>query len=426
LEDQRIPLLLWWAIEAKAESDRGVVLSLFEEPKVWDLPLARTFGVKNLAKRYAMAGGVDNLASCEKLMLVAQSFSSEILVMEGMAAGFEGGKVPELPAALAAVFKRYMQAQMEGDLVLAVKGENPEGVRRAISIVSDKKAPSVKRGALIQALADSANPSLIPVLVSVLSSSGEIGLKKVALSVAGKYDDKKLAAVVVAEYERRLGEEPGLRDAAHRMLAGRKEWAVVLLEQILKHRVRKENIAPDIVHQLRQYQDSAMDAVMKIIWPPVSSSLGSLQMQEESRRIQSIVAAGTGSGEKGKLIYSQRCASCHTLFQEGGKIGPELTGYERQSLDFWSVAILDPSIEIREGFGAYICKLRDGQIQTGMLEKQDATGIVLKDLAGQAHAIRIGEITSLDASPVSVMPVGLLNGLSDSDLRDLFSYLMKP
>jgi putative heme-binding domain-containing protein len=90
------------------------------------------------------------------------------------------------------------------------------------------------------------------------------------------------------------------------------------------------------------------------------------------------------------------------------------------------VAILDPSIEIREGFGAYICKLKDGQVQMGMLEKQDATGVVLKDLAGQRHSIRQSEIASLDASPVSVMPEGLLQGLSDSNLRDLFSYLRKP
>ena len=43
--------------------------------------------------------------------------------------------------------------------------------------------------------------------------------------------------------------------------------------------------------------------------------------------------------------------------------------------------MLDPSIEIREGFGAYVCKLKDGQVLLGLLDKQDAGGIVLKDIA---------------------------------------------
>jgi hypothetical protein len=40
------------------------------------------------------------------------------------------------------------------------------------------------------------------------------------------------------------------------------------------------------------------------------------------------------------------------VFAEGGRIGPELTGYERIDLDFWLLGVLDPSIEIREGYGA--------------------------------------------------------------------------
>ena len=64
-------------------------------------------------------------------------------------------------------------------------------------------------------------------------------------------------------------------------------------------------------------------------------------------------------------------------------IGPNLTGYERNNPDFWLLAILDPSVEIREGFGAYTAKLKDGQTLMGMLVKQDASNVVLKDMAGQ-------------------------------------------
>jgi putative heme-binding domain-containing protein len=106
-------------------------------------------------------------------------------------------------------------------------------------------------------------------------------------------------------------------------------------------------------------------------------------------------------------------------------VGPELTGYERSNPDFWLVAILSPSAEIREGFGAYICKVKDGQIFTGLIDKQDAGGVVIRDVAGQKHTIKQPDIESLEASPVSLMPEGLLTGLSDGELGDLFAWLMK-
>jgi putative heme-binding domain-containing protein len=61
-----------------------------------------------------------------------------------------------------------------------------------------------------------------------------------------------------------------------------------------------------------------------------------------------------------------------------------------------------------------------------MLVQQDAGTVVLKDMAGQRHAARATDIEKLEAYPQSLMPEGLLGGLSDAELRDLFAYLMKP
>ncbi len=92
--------------------------------------------------------------------------------------------------------------------------------------------------------------------------------------------------------------------------------------------------------------------------------------------------------------------------------------------DFWMVAILSPSAEIREGFGAYICKVKDG-VLTGLIDKQDAGGVVIRDIAGQKHAVKQADIESLEASPVSLMPEGLLGGLSDADLKDFSAFLRR-
>jgi putative heme-binding domain-containing protein len=70
--------------------------------------------------------------------------------------------------------------------------------------------------------------------------------------------------------------------------------------------------------------------------------------------------------------------------------------------------------------------LKDGQTLMGLLKRQDANGIEIKDLAGRSHTAKSSDIANLTALPVSLMPEGLLGDLDDAALRDFFSYLMKP
>ena len=87
--------------------------------------------------------------------------------------------------------------------------------------------------------------------------------------------------------------------------------------------------------------------------------------------------------------------------------------------------IVYPSLEIREGFGSYDVRLKDGSVANGILERREGGELVLRDLAGNRTKIKEAQIASLIASPTSVMPEGLLAGMSDQDLRDFFAYLMK-
>ena len=169
-------------------------------------------------------------------------------------------------------------------------------------------------------------------------------------------------------------------------------------------------------------------AAVRKHWVNLRRRLSSAEKVAEAVRIKAVLGGGVGRGDgvKGKAQFAQCCAACHQLWGEGGSIGPQITGYEVGNPDFWLAGILDPSLEIREGFGAYTLTLTSGESLLGLLVKQDANGATLRDLAGQTHAARTEKIASLTALPVSLMPEGLLAGLDDAALRDFFAYLMKP
>ena len=54
--DPHIPLLLWWAIEDKAISDRDRVLKLVDSAEAWNRPITRAVVVERLARRYLGEG----------------------------------------------------------------------------------------------------------------------------------------------------------------------------------------------------------------------------------------------------------------------------------------------------------------------------------------------------------------------------------
>jgi mono/diheme cytochrome c family protein len=153
-----------------------------------------------------------------------------------------------------------------------------------------------------------------------------------------------------------------LREAALRMLASRQVWAQRLLTEVAEGRIRPREVAGDIVQQLESYGDAAMGAQVRKYWPPAGQRLSGAEKIAEAARIKAVLGAEPGKrgdAAKGKALFVQRCAACHVLFAEGGTIGPNLTGYERGNPDFWLVGVLDPSLEIREGYGAYTAKLKD-------------------------------------------------------------------
>ncbi|NBV53026.1 MAG: hypothetical protein EBR83_05795 [Verrucomicrobia bacterium] len=59
------------------------------------------------------------------------------------------------------------------------------------------------------------------------------------------------------------------------------------------------------------------------------------------------------------------------------------------------------------------------------MRRPSGGSISLKDLAGNRTAVKQVDIEKLEASPISIMPEGLLAGLSDTELKDFFAYLMK-
>jgi len=425
-ESGHLPLLAWWALESKAEKEREAVFAFLKSDAAFlKTKLFRDHLAEKLAKRYALAGGEENFNSCAELLGLTADEGVRTPIIRGIAAAFEGAEMPKLPEALQKALNDYMAKQGGGDLTLALRSGNADALQKALRLLSDAKASNTARIAIAKTLAELGKNDAVMPMVAILKSSAAPGLKRGLLQAAAKFDDKRIPEALLLGWEGQIAGDKALREDALRVMAGRKEWARILMSFVNDWKVPAKHFTVDIVRQLSLHKDADIDAAIDRHWKGLLATGPTPEKKREAERIKAVLKTGLGDAAKGKIQFMARCAICHKLFDEGGQIGPDLTGYDRANPDFWLDNLFMPSMEIREGFGAYIVKTKSGQILTGLMDAQDASGIVIKDMAGNKTALKQADVEKLEASPVSLMPEVLTTGMSDADLKDFFAYLMK-
>ncbi|WP_395750273.1 c-type cytochrome [Prosthecobacter sp.] len=421
-----LALLAWWALESKAEKERAAVFAFLKSDTAFlKTTLFRDHLAEKLAKRYALAGGEENFQSCADLLALTNDEALRGKFIAGIASAFEGAEMPKLPESLTKALNDYMAKQSGGDLTLALRSGNADALKSALKLLDDKKASNTARIAIAKTLAELGKQEAVMPMVNILKSTNPASLKRGILQAAAKFDDKRIPEALLLNWEGQIAGDKALREDALRVMAGRKEWAQILVAFVNDWKIPAKHFTVDIVRQLSLYKDADIDAGIEKHWKGLLATGPTPEKKKEAERIKAVLKTGLGDADKGKVQFMARCFICHKLFGEGGQIGPELTGYDRSNADFWLDNLFMPSMEIREGFGAYIVKTKGGQMLTGLMDAQDANGIVIKDMAGNKTALKQAEIEKMEASPVSLMPEGLTTGMSDADLKDFFAYLMK-
>jgi len=139
--------------------------------------------------------------------------------------------------------------------------------------------------------------------------------------------------------------------------------------------------------------------------------------------------AGTllgGNRGRGRNIFfwnsAAQCVRCHSISDEGGKVGPSLSNIGNQlTREQILQALVDPSARLSPGFGMVKLTLKDGQQVTGTLMSEDAEELILKTSQAEPLEVPVGRITKRENYPSSMPPMG--KTLSKSEIRDVIEFL---
>ena len=270
----------------------------------------------------------------------------------------------------------------------------------------------VRRSAAV-ALANVKSRDAIPALLEVYKDK-EIG-KDAIKALCATPDLKALDA-----YLDGVSSPDGtLRSDARRAIGSIKKEALPLIEARLDTNPLSTQAISEIQGVYAKDIPNEKDRTSKL-WKFDTKKLAPLAFENFAK-------ANHGNADNGKKLFkaeNMACIKCHKVGNEGADIGPILNGvgtkYDRQ---FLIESVLYPSKQILDGYQQTIVRLKDGDVQSGVIKGETDTEITLYDAAATKTIIKKSDIKDRDHGKLSLMPEGLHTSLKPEEFVDLIAYL---
>jgi putative heme-binding domain-containing protein len=415
VKDPRMPLLCWWAMEKPCEAHRDAVLRLFEDSAFWNRPMVEQHLLERVMRRFAAAGARRDLLTCARLLELAPLREHSERLMKGFEAAYQGRSMAGVPEEVIQAMARHGV----GSPAFRLRQGAPEALPQALKTIADAKANRQERQRFVQILGEVRQPAAVPALLQLVEQPADAELRRSALNALAAYDELDIGRRVAAVYPALTGD---VRTAAQTLLSSRTAWSLQLVQAVDRGQVRPLDVPREIVAQMKLHKDSQLAGLLRRYWPEPATP-GGAAWQSQIQHFGDVLKAGKGDPYRGQVLFNASCASCHTLFARGGHVGPDLTSYQRSDLDFLLLNIVNPSAQIREGYENFVVETKDDRTMNGFLVERDSRLVVLRGLDGQNITLERKDIVDLRAASLSLMPEGLLDALSDQQVRDLFAFL---
>jgi putative heme-binding domain-containing protein len=405
-DDPNIPLMLWFGIEPMVAKEPEKALVLAKQSEISAL-------VQKIARRLVDGNQLEKL-----VVAVGQKSNVQSDLLSGMLAGMEGNIDLKEPQTWPGVYKSL---QADSDLspladAIAQKFGNAAVAKKMLSIINDPEAGLEEKKAAIQSLAASQNPDLLKQIPTLLDNSA---LRSEAIKAIAAYDNQEMGRLLFKKYPTLTATE---KEEAILTLASRPRYGQIIATALKQGTLSKTDIPAHAVLQLRAVLGNGFVE----IWGPIDDISQTLQVEyKKYQRLLTDDAIAKGDLVKGKQVFQRTCASCHMLHDEGGKIGPDLTGSNRTNLAYLLSNVLNPSGDVQEDYKLVVVTTQDGRTYSGNVISENDRSLTLRVVGQEPIAISKSQIRTRDVSAKSMMPEGLLNNLSDEEVVDLIGYLKK-
>ena len=252
----------------------------------------------------------------------------------------------------------------------------------------------------VRALSEHPSPKRYPILLD-LAKNGDPALKREAFAgIADRAGDEKAFFLGLVD-------DPALGDDALRDLI-----SVPLADA---DKTRLQAIASS--------QPARKEIVARVLGQPVRTDAP--KATDTSAWLKRL--DGPADVEAGRRVFFHPklagCFRCHQADGRGRDVGPDLTTIGQRPRRFILESILEPSKEVGPSFQTWRIELNDGRVKSGLLMNTNLDDYDYVDEKGEKFRVNTRDVADVRGVPNSIMPDGLVDRLTDQELRDLLAYL---
>lgn len=283
-----------------------------------------------------------------------------------------------------------------------------------MATLKDNNAPLEKRRKALQALTSQQRPELLKELPVLLDNTG---LRTEAIRAIAAFDSDHLGKILLEQYNNYNDAE---KFEVVQTMASRPKYGWLLTQALKDESIPKRDVPANVARQLRRVVGSGFVEV----WGPIDE----LPAEENAayakyRNLLTEKAIAGANAHKGRILFQRTCGGCHKMYGDGGIIGPDLTGSNRSNRDYLLFNVLNPSAEIQDAYKMIVITTRDGRTYIGNITAENDRQVTLRVVGQDAVVINKSDIQSREVTPVSMMPPGLFETMTDDEVLNLAAYL---
>ena len=417
--DKDLPLLLWYGIEPSIPHHTNAAIQLLQNSKI---PKLQQF----IAQR--ITADIDQNKKGMNLLLTrlqhSKTKSEQQQILTGIQNALQGRLKVKEPTSWNAVRERFA-TEKDADIKKMVNSI-------AVTFGDGIALAELRKIMLNKKVKGEIRQQAIRTLVTIRADQLELDLQRLitdhavnnaAIRGLSAFDHPKTSTVLLGRY--RWFDKPE-KTAAIDTLVSRVSFAKELLTAIEKKRLPVADLTSYQAQQIFNLNDSKLNTRLENVWGTLKETPAEKQkiMTRLKKRMTKKYLAKADL-PNGRLLFRTRCAVCHTLFDDGNKVSPNLTGSGRANIDYVLQNVVTPSAIVAADYRVWIFELKSGRVLSGFIKQKDEKRITIQSVT-ETIIIDRNDIEESKATGISLMPENLLKGLSDEQIRDLIAYLASP
>ena len=417
-DDRVFPLMLWYGIEPAASEQPDKAVQLVAATEIRKLRRFITRRLTGQIERQPEAVG-----ALARLAIEKDDVKFQRDILDGMTAALEGWHNAEPPSGwndVALVLAKSPDTKIKQSVrELSLVFGDGRAVDELETIAASGDDLGARRAA-IRALVAVRAQAVVPLLQKLLDHR-----ELAADAVAGlsAFDHPDTPELLIRSFG---GFRQPAREAAINVLVSRPAYADKLLSAVAGRKINRRHVSAFQLRQMQSFEDASIAGQIDELWPELKTLSEEKRAKISTYRnllTDDVLSAADLSA--GRALFEQSCAKCHRLFGRGGGAGPDLTGSQRNNVNYLLENIIDPSATVSKNYNMSVVILEDGRVITGIVMDQNDRTVTLRT-PDERLVLTRDEIEEIRPSQLSLMPEGQLDILKDEQVRNLIAYLMSP